>query len=120
MSDDQTSKKRRPESGARWIDYVPSWARIGIPLIAVLISLAGFALGFGEGKGRADAQIGGLESRAERYERQRDSDQAAIGMLRAEVAEIRGEIRAIGRALGVPMPGPRLPPEGPAVREVAP
>lgn len=119
MSADPITDRRRrpsPEAGARWVDY---WARVGIPIMTVLITLAGFALGFGEGRGRADAQIGGLESRAERYERQRDTDLAVMWALRAEVAALAGEVRAIGLALGVP-PRPtvsRLPEPGPVVRE---
>ena len=125
MSADPITDRRRrpsPEAGARWVDYVPGWARVGIPVMTVLITLAGFALGFGEGRGRADAQIGGLESRAERYERQRDTDLAVMWALRAEVAALAGEVRAIGLALGVP-PRPtvsRLPEPGPVVREVVP
>lgn len=113
-ADPITDRRRRPSPEA--------WARVGIPVMTVLITLAGFALGFGEGRGRADAQIGGLESRAERYERQRDTDLAVMWALRAEVAALAGEVRAIGLALGVP-PRPtvsRLPEPGPVVREVVP
>jgi hypothetical protein len=123
MSTDQPITDRRsrptPEPGTRWIDYVPSWVRIALPACTVLITLVGFSLGWGEGHGRAEAQIGGLESRAERYERQRDSDLGVLWALRSEVAALSGEVRAIGRALGVaspPVPS-RLPEPGPVVRE---
>lgn len=122
MSADPITDRRRrpqPEPGARWLDYVPPWARIGIPLMTVLVTLLGFTLGWGEGQGRAEAQIGGLESRAERYERQRDADLAVMWALRSEVAALAGEVRAIGLALGVTRQptAPRLPEPGPVVRE---
>lgn len=120
MNEPITDRRKRPqpEPGARWLDYVPAWARIGIPLCTVAITLTGFAIGWGEGQGRASAQIDGLGARADRYERQRDTDAGALAGLRSEVAELRGEVRAIGRALGIPMPPrPALPEPGPVVRE---
>lgn len=123
MAEPITDRRRRPtpEPGARWLDYVPAWARVGAPVVMAIIAIVTFGVGWGEGQGKASAEIGGLTARAERYERQRDGDQTTLGALRSDVAELRGEVRAIGRALGVLLPSPsRLPPEGAVIREVGP
>ena len=112
-------KRPTPEPGSRWVDYVPPWVRIGVPLATVAITLTGFALGWGEGQGRAEARMDGLDGRADRLEVQRDGDRSVLVQMQGQIAELRGEVRAIARALRVPLDddGPRLPPSGPVVRE---
>jgi len=123
MSTDQpiTDRQRRPtpEPGTRWVDYVPSWARYGVPLATMLVALVGFTLGWGEGQGRAEARLNGLDGRADRIEVQRDGDRAVLVQVQWQLAELRGEVRSIARALRIPLEDdtPRPPPAGPVVRE---
>ncbi len=95
--------KRTPEIGSKWTDYVPTWARVGIPALTVFISFGGFALGFGEGKGEAAERVNSLSVRTDRLERLRDIDREAAYQLKGEIADLRGDVRAIARALRVPL-----------------
>ena len=115
------ARRKRPENGARWLDYVPAWARYGVPIVTVLVTVIGFALGWGEGQGRAEARLDGLDGRTDRIESQRDGDRTVLVQVQGQISELRGEVRAIARALRVPLDDDRphsiLPPPGPVVRE---
>ena len=116
------SRRPQPEPGRRWVDYVPAWVRYGVPLATLLVALVGFALGWGEGQGRAEARLDGLDGRAERIEVQRDGDRAVLVQVQWQLAELRGEVRSIARALRIPLEDdtPHAAPVGPVVREVGP
>lgn len=125
MSDQPTTDRHRrptPEPGSRWVDYVPAWVRYGVPLATLLVALVGFVLGWGEGQGRAEARLNGLDGRADRIETQRDGDRAVLVQVQWQLAELRGEVRSIARALRIPLEDdtPLAAPVGPVVREVGP
>lgn len=95
--------RRPPENGARWVDYIPTWARVVFPAGVFVIALAGFALGFGRGQGEAAERVSTLIDRTSRLERLRDEDRELVAAIKEQLAEMRSEVRSIARALRVPV-----------------
>lgn len=105
--------RRPPENGARWVDYIPTWARVVFPAGVFVIALAGFALGFGRGQGEAAERVSMLLERTTRLERLRDEDRELVAAIKEQLAEMRSEVRSIARALRVPvspLPDREVPP----------
>ena len=108
---------KQTDRGATWVDYVPRWIRVGAPILIALLGLSGFMLGFGEGHGKSAARLDAQDARSERMERERDTERVTVALLRVELAELRGTVNAIARALGVMPAQPAMPPTGPQIRE---
>jgi hypothetical protein len=91
------TRENTPPGGLGWFSFVPRWVKTLAPIVSASLLLLGGVAGYGIARGETNAQLKNHDMRLDKIELRLEH----LYDIKAQLSELRGEVRQISKALGL-------------------